>query len=421
MKLPASSAAGSTPGDGAGYFPTSIGLRVDELQYGNFRWNHLVAGLSQDGPWWRATIDAEQASGYVEYRPPRAGPGSAGRIYARLSRLSLPRAGEAGAPVENLLSPGVLTVPGLDVVVEDFNLRGKSLGRLELEAVNRQAGDPSADSRSQPREWRLTRLALTTPEARLSASGTWAASAATTAAAALPASARRVEFDFKLDLNDSGALLQRLGYGKVLRGGKGAMSGQVAWLGSPMSLDFPSLSGQINLAIASGQFLKVEPGVGRLLGVLSLQALPRRLTLDFRDVFEKGFAFDDVTGDVQIAQGLAKTSNLRMRGVQAVVLMEGQADIDKETQDLRVVVIPEISAGGAALAVAAVNPAIGLASFLAQYVLGKPLAAANTREFSVTGTWADPKVDQIERKSGTPTPAAAASAAAPVESRSEKP
>jgi uncharacterized protein YhdP len=155
--------------------------------------------------------------------------------------------------------------------------------------------------------------------------------------------------------------------------------------------------------------------------VLSLQALPRRLTLDFRDVFEKGFAFDDVTGDVQIAQGLAKTSNLRMRGVQAVVLMEGQADIDKETQDLRVVVIPEISAGGAALAVAAVNPAIGLASFLAQYVLGKPLAAANTREFSVTGTWADPKVDQIERKSGSPTPAAAASAAAPVESRSEKP
>jgi uncharacterized protein YhdP len=254
-------------------------------------------------------------------------------------------------------------------------------------------------------------------------SGTWAAPAATTAAA-LPASARRVEFDFKLDLNDSGALLQRLGYGKVLRGGKGAMSGQVAWLGSPMSLDFPSLSGQINLAIASGQFLKVEPGVGRLLGVLSLQALPRRLTLDFRDVFDKGFAFDDITGDVQIAQGLAKTSNLRMRGVQAVVLMEGQADIDKETQDLRVVVIPEISAGGAALAVAAVNPAIGLASFLAQYVLGKPLAAANTREFSVTGTWTDPKVDQIERKSGSsgaPAAAAAPPAAAPVESRSEKP
>ena len=420
MKLAPSSIAPSTPGDGAGYFPSSIGLRVDELQYGNFRWNHLVAGLSQDGPWWRANLDAEQASGYVEYRPPRAGPGSAGRIYARLSRLSLPRAGEEGAPVENLLSPGVLTVPGLDVVVDDFNLRGKSLGRLELEAVNRQAGDPSVDSRSLPREWRLTRLALTTPEARLSASGTWAAPAATTAAA-LPASARRIEFDFKLDLNDSGALLQRLGYGKVLRGGKGAMSGQVAWLGSPMALDFPSLSGQINLAIASGQFLKVEPGVGRLLGVLSLQALPRRLTLDFRDVFDKGFAFDDVTGDVQIAEGLAKTSNLRMRGVQAVVLMEGQADIAKETQDLRVAVIPEISAGGAALAVAAINPAIGLASFLAQYVLGKPLAAANTREFSVTGTWTDPKVDPIERKSGSATPAAAAPAAAPVEVRSEKP
>jgi uncharacterized protein YhdP len=112
-----------------------------------------------------------------------------------------------------------------------------------------------------------------------------------------------------------------------------------------------------------------------------------------------------------------------MRGVQAVVLMEGQADVAKETQDLRVAVIPEISAGGAALAVAAINPAIGLASFLAQYVLGKPLAAANTREFSVTGTWTDPKVDPIERKSGSATPAAAAvpPAAAPVEPHREKP
>jgi hypothetical protein len=125
MKLTPSSIVPSAPGDGVGYFPTSIGLRVEELQYGSFRWNHLVAGLSQDGPWWRANLDAEQASGYVEYRLPRAAPGSAGRIYARLSRLSLPRGAEEDAPVENLLSPAVLTVPGLDVVVEDFYLRGK--------------------------------------------------------------------------------------------------------------------------------------------------------------------------------------------------------------------------------------------------------------------------------------------------------
>ncbi|MGO8279672.1 AsmA-like C-terminal region-containing protein, partial [Rhizobium ruizarguesonis] len=71
-------------------------------------------------------------------------------------------------------------------------------------------------------------------------------------------------------------------------------------------------------------------------GVLSMQSLPRRLTLDFRDVFSEGFAFDAITGNAQIEQGIAKTDNLKMRGVNATVLMGGTADIVKETQQLHV-------------------------------------------------------------------------------------
>jgi uncharacterized protein YhdP len=203
--------------------------------------------------------------------------------------------------------------------------------------------------------------------------------------------------DFKLDMTDSGALLERLGTPKAVKGGKGALSGQVAWLGSPLSLDIATLSGQVNLAVEGGQFLKVQPGAARLLSVLSLQSLPRRLALDFRDVFEQGFPFDAVEGDVTINQGVAHSNNLRMRGVQAAVLMEGSADIEHETQDLRVVVVPEINAGTASLAFAVINPAIGLGSFLAQVFLRKPLAQAGTREFHVTGPWSDPKVERVQR------------------------
>ncbi|MGV2480704.1 UNVERIFIED_CONTAM: hypothetical protein IGO34_28350, partial [Salmonella enterica subsp. enterica serovar Weltevreden] len=92
------------------------------------------------------------------------------------------------------------------------------------------------------------------------------------------------------------------------------------------------------------------------LGVLSLQSLPRRLTLDFRDVFSEGFAFDFVRGDTRIERGLATTNNLQMKGVNAAVLMEGSADIDRETQDLRVVVVPEINAMTASLVATAINP-----------------------------------------------------------------
>ena len=97
-----------------------------------------------------------------------------------------------------------------------------------------------------------------------------------------------------------------------------------------------------------------------------------------------------------------------MRGVAAAVLMEGSADIEHETEDLRVVVVPEINAGTASLAYAVINPAVGLGTFLAQYFLRKPLMAASTREFRVTGPWDDPKVDRVERSLfGEATPAAA--------------
>ncbi|HJV59349.1 MAG TPA: AsmA-like C-terminal region-containing protein, partial [Albitalea sp.] len=204
---------------------------------------------------------------------------------------------------------------------------------------------------------------------------------------------------------------------KAVRGGKGSLAGQIAWLGSPLALDYPSLTGQVNVAIDSGQFLKVQPGAARLLSVLSLQSLPRRLALDFRDLFQEGFAFDSLTGDVSINEGVAHTNNLRMRGVQAAVLMEGDADIEHETQELRVVVVPEINAGTASLAYAAINPAVGLGTFLAQYFLRKPLTQAGTREFHVTGPWSDPKVERVERKFGQAVPDIEAATPAPAPKR----
>jgi len=59
--------------------------------------------------------------------------------------------------------------------------------------------------------------------------------------------------------------------------------------------------------------------------------------------------------------------------------------------------VPEINAGTAALVATAINPAIGLGTFLAQWVLSKPLAAAATQEFHVEGTWADPKIAKVPR------------------------
>ena len=385
------------------YLPTTMAIRATELVVQGHRLNRVVVGGTRDGTVWRANVDAAELNGYVEFRQPgRASASSpagglSGRLYARLSRLNL--AAGAASQVEAVLNEQPASIPALDIVVDDVELRGRKLGRVEIDAVNRSA----ALSGSGVREWRLNKLNVILPEARLSATGNWAAlnaqadtSTATGGTRPL-ADRRRSAMKFTLDIADSGELLRRFGMPDVVRKGKGKLEGQIGWVGSPLSLDYPTLAGQLKVNIESGQFLKADPGLAKLLGVLSLQSLPRRLTLDFRDVFSDGFSFDFVRGDVHIDKGLAKTNNLQMSGVNAAVLMEGSADLAHETQNIRVVVVPEINAGTASLIATAINPVIGLATFLAQVFLRTPLMQAATQEFHIDGTWADPRVTKIDR------------------------
>lgn len=369
------------------YFPSILSVRAQELTMQGRTLHNVVVGGSREGLTWRANLDARELNGYLEYRQPSNN--NAGRVYARLARLSV--AAAVASDIEATLDQQPSSIPALDVVVEDFELRGRRMGRVELEAINRESAGV--------REWRLSRLNVSLPEAQFSASGNWAQLGGGAAASTNRSERRRTALTFKLDIADSGELLKRFGQDKVLARGKGVMQGQIAWLGAPWALDYSSMNGGFNVQVESGQFLKADPGIAKLLGVLSLQSLPRRLALDFRDVFTEGFSFDFIRGDVKIEQGVAYTNNLQMKGVNAAVLMEGTAHIDRETQDLKVVVVPEINAGTASLVATAINPAIGLGTFLAQLILRRPVIEAATQEFHVTGSWAEPQIVRVKRNS----------------------
>jgi uncharacterized protein YhdP len=387
--------------DARGYLPTEATLRTGALMLAGRRFGGLTATLqrrgSGDNELWHATLQGDAAQGQVDFHPAGAG-APWPRWQARLARLAVPSADAAPTPLAESPSErlgGSATLPALDLAVDELEWRGHKLGRFELE------GRP-ADG-AAPRDWKLAHLLLNSADARFSASGQWSAAH------------RRMAADARLDLGDAGAALERVGHGKQVRGGKGRVQGQFSWIGSPLLPDWPTLAGKAQVNLDAGQFLQAEPGAARLLGVLSLQALPRRLTLDFRDVFQQGFAFDNLSGDIALERGIARSNNLRIRGVQAAVLIEGQADLQRQTQDLHLVVVPEINAGTASLAYAAINPAVGLGTFLAQLFLRKPLMQAGTREFHVTGPWAQPQVEPIERHADAPLPdldSAAASAPA---------
>ena len=358
----------------------TLAVRTGQLQLFDKQLDNVVLGLSHQNGVWQANIDAKQVSGHLSWNESGSGK-NIGSVSARLSQLSIPQS--AASDVSDLLA-GKTTgtqIPGLDIIAENFELFNKKMGRLELQASNQINAGVS--------EWQLSKVVLKNPDAELKASGKWISRDGD----------GTTQLDYVLDIANTGQLLDRLGFVNVMRGGRGRLDGSLKWHGLPFDIDIPSLSGKIELDLAAGQFLKVDPGAAKLLGVLSMQSVPRRLTLDFRDVFSEGFAFDAITGTAQIDQGSAKTENLKMRGVSATVLMGGTADIAHETQQMQVAVIPVVNAGAASVVYGlAVNPVIGLGTFLAQLFLREPLARAFTFEYTVSGPWSAPLVTKLDHQ-----------------------
>lgn len=384
-------------GDGAegpamSYLPTRLGLQAGSLSAQGRTLHEVVAGITREGSTWRANLDARELSGHAVYTLPTAR--QPARLYARLARLNLPPS--AVSEVESLLETPPSAMPTLDIEIDDLTLRGKKLGRVDIEAVNLEPRSPRLSAAAPAaREWQLQKFNISVPEATLRASGRWSPGA--------EGRTRRTEMNFKLEVQDAGQLLNRLGTPDTLRGGTGQLEGQIGWAGSPLALHYPSLQGQFQIRMGRGQFLRADPGVAKLLGVLSLQGLPRRLLLDFRDVFYEGFAFDRVQGDVQIQQGMASTQNLQIEGVNALVKMAGSVDLARETQQLRVVILPQLDAGGASVVAGlAVNPVVGLTAYITQWLLKTPLSRAAIQEFTIDGSWSDPRVSRVDNGASAP-------------------
>lgn len=372
--------AGAAGGDEASAFPLSgLALRAGELHMLGQRLNdvNLRAVMEEGG--WQARLSSKEATGDFVWRDQ-----GRGRLQARFRQLSLgssgaESSGDGGHPDEERLSE----LPGLDVIADSFVLRGHQLGRLDLKAANR--GDL----------WRLEQLTVSNPDGTLSGKGVWR-----------PGAKEETRLNFKLDVTNIERMLSRLGYPEAVRRGKGELEGELVWRGPPTALHIPSLGGKMNVKAENGQFAQLEPGVGRLLGVLSLQALPRRITLDFRDVFSEGFAFDRISGSIQMNNGVLRTEDLEITGPAARVFMRGEADAGRETQNLHVRVQPTLSesvAVGSAIATTGViHPAIGLAAYLVQKALRDPVEKLFSFEYAVTGGWSDPKVEKLATRPSAP-------------------
>jgi uncharacterized protein YhdP len=291
---------------------------------------------------WQIDLESEEISGDIKWLKE-----GNSKITAKLSHLLMP----SNKPNAALKSSGVIKqlnikYPELDILADNFEIGSKKFGRLILQA------------KEQKGNWSISELRIINADATLVASGEW------NNWKVRPNTVVR----FNWTTHNLGQALKRLNNPNVIKNGTAEINGQFRWPGSPHEFDLAKLNGSLKLEAHKGQVLQVEPGVGRLFSILSLQNLPRRLTLDFRDLFSKGFSFDAVNADVRIQQGIMYSDNFKMEGPTAKVEIKGEVDLDKETQHLFIKATPYMS-DTLSLAAFAGGPVLGAAAYIAQKVL----------------------------------------------------
>ncbi|KVW97145.1 YhdP family protein [Thiobacillus denitrificans] len=379
-------AAALPKGKGRATLPlSSMDIGFDALDLMGRRYRDVrLQGRSRNGLL-RTQVTGHELNGVLTYRPAgaydstgasaRSGSESFRELPARVSaqfrQLTIPPPAPAVGTADGINMKAV-DFPALDLTVEDFRLEERSLGRLEM------------TTRGSPQGMVIDSLLLTHPDSVFRMSGLWHDGAQ---------SETRAELN--LNVLDAGKFLSRFGYPDALKRGTAEVQGNATWIGTPADFAFDTLAGKLDFKARGGQFLKINPGAGKLLGVLSLQSLPRRLNFDFRDIFNQGYAFDDIGATLRIARGVVYSDDFRMRGPAAKVNMSGLADLNQESVQLRVKVIPKLSEGLAVAGALIGGPLAGIGALAAQKLLRDPFEEAISQEYMVTGAWQEPDVKKL--------------------------
>ncbi|HET7833137.1 MAG TPA: YhdP family protein [Gallionella sp.] len=371
-------------------------LQIDRLTgYGQVI-NNLRVDATRRGEGLAAQLSSAALNGEVEWRP--RGYEGGGLLSARLRNLhwaAEERAAATAMPAKStvLAKPAVPVkaapaeaahpddLPALDIAVDNLQILNRHIGRLEL------FGHPDG------RNWRLQHMHLVNPDGSLTGDGVWLAGPANIKTAAN----EKTQLNLLLEITDAGKILDRSGYPNTVKKGSGKLAANLSWAGSPADFSYASLDGTLKLDTGKGQFLKMDPGIGKLLSILSLQALPKHITLDFTDVFSDGFQFDNINGNATVRRGVMETQDFHIDGSAAKVTMKGSVDLNRETQNLRVTILPAIGDSVSLLGVLAAGPAIGIGSLIVNKVLGNPLDKLVSFEYNISGTWDEPTVVKVGR------------------------
>jgi uncharacterized protein (TIGR02099 family) len=251
----------------------------------------------------------------------------------------------------------------------------------------RQFGDVTATLVKQGEGVALKSLSVTAPTFSISAQGEWRAK---------DAGVSRIKGT--LTSTDVQGTLKDLGYADVIQARNGKMEFDLTWLGAPTTAALAQTVGHVQLSMEKGQVIGLKPGAGRVMGLASIAALPRRLALDFSDLTDKGLAFDSVHGDFDLRDGNAYTENVLLKGPAAEIGLIGRVGLKNKDYDQTAVVTGSVG-NSLSIPVASTlvcGPVCGAAALLFTQVFKQPLKGLARGYYRITGSWDNPTVERIK-------------------------
>jgi uncharacterized protein (TIGR02099 family) len=267
------------------------------------------------------------------------------------------------------------SLPPLHLQVSDMRLGKARLGEARLETWPTDEGLHVDQLRAQSKNVQIT------------ATGDWNGDE--------KKSRTHLAMDFVSE--DVARMLDALGFAGIMSGGRTEARLDATWPGGPSALALANMDGTLKINVANGRILEVQPGVGRLFGLVSITELPRRMALDFGDVLGKGFGFDSITGNFTFANGNASTQDLKIKAPAAEISISGRAGLKARDYDQEVLVVPHVGNSLPVVGALAGGPVGAAAGFAVQGLLGHGLNQAARKRYHVTGSWDKPVFTPIDK------------------------
>lgn len=364
--------AGSGSGEaGAGERIRSIDLAVNALGVIGQELSHHRLIVDRSALDWVVQLDGAEVVGSIRLPYDFA----AGRpIELDMQKLTLPGGDESFAR-ERLADPR--TLPPIVVHADEFSLGNRHFGSL------------AAEFERTPRGLVARTIETSNSTFDIIGSASWVVDESDT-------TGRRTFVSGRLTSSNTMRTFQQLDYQPGIESGAMDVQFDVSWSGGPRQDFLETLQGNVAVRFGAGQLNEVEPGAGRVFGLMSIVALPRRLSLDFSDVFERGFGFDEITGSFRLEDGQAYTCDLSLKGPAADVGIVGRTGlINKEYEQAAVV---SANVGNTLPVVGAVvaGPQVAAALLIFSQIFKKPLQEMGQVYYGIEGTWEEPAVDGID-------------------------